>query len=181
MCSLYPAPPMAERRQTGRCLRLAPPDCMRLPPAGPRQAYCPLWGRIPAIFALSAPLQLCPDGFPVQLGKSLLVGLLAQESEAVRNRSGFNRFYWLGKAVIPVAETGAVQPTDDLLDRIVKVIGGSQHIGHISRLCPVLGGVGQAQNAPSKSAPHPPDWFCWQGKPEYRRTDSPILLSAHLP
>ena len=100
------------------------------------------------IFALSAPLQLCPDGFPVQPGKIILWGFWFDDRKLLRYGRGFGRFRRFGEAVIPVAETGAVQPTDDLLDRIVKVIGGSQHIGHIQGLCPVLGGVGQAQNTP---------------------------------
>ena len=83
------------------------------------------------IFALSAPLQLCPDGFPVQLGKILLWGFWLNNRKLFRNRSGFNRFCRLCKAAIPVAEPGAVQPSDNLLDRIVEVVGRSQHIGPI--------------------------------------------------
>ena len=73
------------------------------------------------IFALSAPLQLCTDGFPVQPSKILLRGFRLDYGKLLRYWCGLGRFYWLGEAVIPVAETGAVQPTDDLLDRIVKV------------------------------------------------------------
>ena len=96
------------------------------------------------IFALSAPLQLCPDGFPVQSGKIFWF----DDRKLLRYGRGFGRFHRFGKAVISVAETGAVQSTDDLLHCIVEIVGGSQHIGHIQGLCPVLHSIGQAQNTP---------------------------------
>ena len=176
------APPTAERRQMGRLSALLHRliVCVaRL--LGPRQAYCPLLGRIPGEFSLA--LRRCssaPMDFPSSSAKSCLWGFwLNNRKFEFRNRSGFNRFYRLGKAVtLCRTETGAVHSTDDLLDRIIKVIGGSQHIGHIQGLCPALGGVAGAECAPKICSTSTLDWFCWQGKPEYRRTGSPSLLSA---
>ena len=65
------------------------------------------------IFALSAPLQLCPDGFPVQPSKILLRGFRLDYGKLLRYWCGLGRFYRFGKAAIPVAESGAVQSSDD--------------------------------------------------------------------
>ena len=58
---------------------------------------------------------------------------------------GLHRF---GQTIILVAESCTVQSLDDVLHGSVKIVGGSQHIGHIqSRLC-VLACMGQTEDTP---------------------------------
>ena len=149
MCSPCRVPPTAERLQTGRCPRPAPPDCMRRPPAGPQQAYCPLSGRISGEFSLS--LRRCsstPMDFPSSPAKSSceasgsIMGSCSGTGAGLAGSTGSARRQ--SRSLNPAL----FSPRMICCTCIVEIVGGSQHIGHIQGLCPVLYSIGQAQNTP---------------------------------
>ena len=115
-------------------------------------------GNLGGFFLFPAALQFCPDGFPIQpckivlfrlqrgfrIGNSLQFGNVDLHWGLLRDL-GLHRF---GQTIILVAESCTVQSLDDVLHGSVKIVGGSQHIGHIqSRLC-VLACMGQAEDTP---------------------------------
>ena len=111
----------------------------------------------------SAPLQLCPDRFPIQPRKIVLGGfqrgfhfrtpLLIRQRDLFRWLFGNLRFCGLTDPIVLIAESRAVQALDDMRHSIVEVVGRSQHIGHIECALCVLARMGQTEN-PSQNLLH---------------------------
>ena len=110
------------------------------------------------LFLFSAAFQFCTDGFPIQPCKIVLFRF--QRCFHIGNSFQFGNvdLHWgllwdlglrrLCDTIILVAESRAVQSFDNMAHRIVKVIRGSQHIGHIQSCLCMLACMGQAENAP---------------------------------
>ena len=112
-------------------------------------------GSFGGFFLFLAPFKLLADSFTIHIVKSVCIVCVGRMRHfclrnfnlrcglRCRGRNGRGR-----QAIILVAEARAIQTANNAAYCIVKIVRGSQHIGHIQRRLCVLCGVRQTEYAP---------------------------------